>query len=202
MKIAEIAKKLNKSKMTIWNYMNAGKLRYYQDVPRGNRYMVWNEVLEDLGLTVKQKDKITVAYCRVSTVAQKQDLEYQKQLLEGYCTSRGYQFIVIQDIGSGINYNKQGLKKLIQLIHENRINRIVLTYKDRLLRFGNEILFEFCQCNNIEIEIINQTQEHSKENELVDDVLQIITVFAARLYGSRSHKNKNIIKENKKLWIS
>ena len=202
LKISQIAKKLNKSNMTIWNYMKSGKLRFHQDVKRGNRYMYWSEVLEDLGITPKKEEKISIAYCRVSTKDQVNDLEYQKKLLEQYCFSKGYKFKIIQDIGSGINYNKKGLKELIQLIVEDKISNIILTYKDRLLRFGNEIIFELCKLKNINIEIINQTNEISKEQELVEDVLQIITVFSSRLYGSRSHKNKNIVNENKKLWNS
>lgn len=200
LKVSEIAKKLNKTTMTIWNYMKSGKLRYHQNFPKSNRYFLWNEVLEDLGIETPSEQKITIAYCRVSTHGQLNDLQYQKQLLEQYCSKKGYSFIVIEDVGSGINYNKKGLVDLIKSINDGKINRIVLTHKDRLLRFGNEVIFQFCKLKNIEIEIINQTENISKEEELVKDVLQIITVFSSKLYGQRSHKNKQIVEQNKKLW--
>ena len=92
------------------------------------------------------------------------------------------------------------MKELINLISENKINKIVLTHKDRLLRFGNEIIYEFCKLKNIDIEIINQSEKENKEEELVKDILQIITVFSSKLYGQRSHKNKQIIEQNKILW--
>jgi len=200
LKISQIANRLNKTKMTIWNYMSSGKLRFHQDYPGSNRYMYWNEVLEDLGIEIPKDEKLTIGYCRVSTFDQKRDLEYQKQVVEQYCSTKGYNFKIIEDIGSGINYNKKGLKELINLISENKINKIVLTHKDRLLRFGNEIIYEFCKLKNIDIEIINQSEKENKEEELVKDILQIITVFSSKLYGQRSHKNKQIIEQNKILW--
>lgn len=145
-------------------------------------------------------DKLTIGYCRISTNGQKNDLERQINAVSLYCVSNGYQFKIIHDIGSGLNFNKKGLKELINLIERKEIERIVLNYKDRLMRFGFEIFEELCKSNNVKIEIINQTEEKTYEEELVEDVLTIITVFSAKLYGSRSHKNKQIIQENEKLF--
>ena len=200
LKVSQLAKKLNKTTMTIWNYMSQKKLRFHQDFPRANRYFLCHEVLEDLGIETPKENKIVIGYCRVSTQDQKQDLVYQRQLVEQYCSSKGYNHKIIEDIGSGINYTKKGLKELIKLISDNQISRIVIVHKDRLLRFGNEIIFELCKLKDIEVEIINQSENESKEEELVKDVLQVITVFSSRLYGQRSHKNKQILEENKKLW--
>ena len=80
LKVSQIAERLNKTRMTIWNYMNSGKLRFHQDFPNSNRYMYWNEVLEDLGIEIPKAKKITIGYCRVSTLDQKNDLKYQKQV--------------------------------------------------------------------------------------------------------------------------
>jgi len=92
---------------------------------------------------------------------------------------------VIQDLGSGMNYQKKGLKALIQLILERKISRLVLAHKDRLLRFGAELIFAICEAKQIEFVLINKGDEIFFEEELARDVLEIITVFAARLYGSR-----------------
>ena len=146
------------------------------------------------------ESKIVCGYCRVSTVGQKDDLSRQQQIIESYCASKGYNFKIISDIGSGLNYNKKGLIELIKLVLDKKITKIVINYKDRLIRFGFEIFKEICDHNDVEIEIINHTENATYETELVDDVLSLITVFSSKLYGSRSHKNKKVIEENKKLF--
>jgi predicted site-specific integrase-resolvase len=104
---------------------------------------------------------------------------------------------VIADLGSGMNYRKKGLKKLLEGIIEGEIGRLVLTHKDRLLRFGAELVFSICEEKEVEVVLINQGDEPSFEEELAHDVLEIITVFSARLYGSRSRKNKKLIGDMK-----
>jgi putative resolvase len=125
-------------------------------------------------------------------------LERQKKLLELYCSSNGWDFELISDLGSGINYNKKGLKKLINLILDDNIGRIVLTHKDRLLRFGAELIFSICEAKEIEIVIINKGEDATFEEDLAKDVLEIITVFNTRLYGARSLKNKKLLEEMEK----
>ncbi|MBQ8997598.1 MAG: IS607 family transposase, partial [Clostridium sp.] len=107
---------------------------------------------------------------------------------------------VLKDIGSGLNYNKKGLIELIRLIETNQIDRLIINYKDRLLRFGSEIIFEMCKWHNVEVVIVSEDESKTYEEELVDDVLSIITVFSAKLYGSRSHKNKVVVEKNKELF--
>ena len=141
----------------------------------------------------KMVDRPTIAYARVSSHDQKEDLQRQVHMLEIYCSAKGWSFSVIKDLGSGMNYNKRGLKQLLEQIMNSQIGRLVLTHKDRLLRFGAELVFSLCAVKNVEVVIINQGDEPSFEEELAKDVLEIITVFSARLYGSRSHKNKQLI---------
>ena len=132
----------------------------------------------------------TIAYARVSSHDQKEDLERQKKVLELYCTSQGWQFEILSDLGSGMNYQKKGLKKLINEILSEQIGRLVLTHKDRLLRFGAELIFSICAAKEVEVVLINKSDNSSFEEYLAKDVLEIITVFSARLYGSRSKKNQ------------
>lgn len=148
----------------------------------------------------KSCEKVTAIYARVSTPSRKNDLDMQKQVLQLYCASKGWKYKVIEDIGSGLNYNRKGLLELIKLIETHAIERIVLNYKDRLLRFGSEIIFEICKYHNIEVVILTENEEKSYEEELVQDVLSVITVFSEKLYGSRSHKNKAIVNGAKKLF--
>lgn len=92
-----------------------------------------------------------------------------------------------------MNYHKKGLKKLLDDILDSKIDRLVLTHKDRLLRFGAELIFALCEARQVEVIIINQGENLADEEELAQDVLEIITVFSVRLYGSRSKKNKKLI---------
>ena len=134
----------------------------------------------------------TVAYARVSSHDQREDLRRQEEMLEMYCASHGWSYEVIRDLGSGMNYHKQGLRELLRRILQREISRIVLTHKDRLLRFGAELVFELCELHDIEVVLIDQGTESSFETELAEDVLEIMTVFSAKLYGSRSHKNQKL----------
>jgi predicted site-specific integrase-resolvase len=135
----------------------------------------------------------TIAYARVSSHHQKEDLVRQQQVLEMYCANQCWTFELISDLGSGMNYKKKGLNKLLEAIMNNEIGRLVLTHEDRLLRFGAELVFALCEAKNVEIVILNQGENLSFEEELAQDVLEIITVFSARLYGSRSKKNQKLI---------
>lgn len=148
---------------------------------------------------VKPENHLTLAYARVSSHDQKEDLIRQEQMLEMFCGSHGWQFEIISDLGSGMNYHKPGLKKLFQRILDENIRRLVITHKDRLLRFGAELIFMLCEMKEIEVVIINQGNETSFEEELAQDVLEIITVFSAKLYGSRSHKNKLLMESLRKV---
>lgn len=135
----------------------------------------------------------TVAYARVSSHDQQAELERQKRVLELYCASHGWAFDMIADLGSGMNYRKKGLKRLLDGIVEDEVGRLVLTHKDRLLRFGAELVFAVCEARGVEVVIINQGAETSFEEDLASDVLEIVTVFSARLYGSRSRKNQKLL---------
>ena len=108
--------------------------------------------------------------------------------------ARGYQFDIIQDIGSGINYNKKGLNQLMNRIVNGEIDKIVILHKDRLVRFGYELIENLCDKYDTEIEIIDHT-EKTEEQELVEDLIQIVTVFSCQLQGKRANKAKKMIKE-------
>ena len=199
--ISKASKELGVSIDTLRRWEKEGRITS-ERTPGGHR----RYDLEKLRQTVegeskgKDEDKVTVIYARVSTPNKKDDLKSQIEKLELYCASKGWKYKVIQDIGSGLNYNNKGLLELIKLIETDQIERIVIYYKDRLLRFGSEIVFEICKYHNVEVVILNEDEDRTYEEELVEDVLSIITVFSAKLYGSRSHKNKKIVREAKKLF--
>jgi len=188
-KIGEAAKLLGVSVQTLRKWERTGELSPDRKSQGGTRYYDMDRLLGQR----KIETDLTIAYARVSSHDQKDDLKRQAQRLESYCTAKGWSFEVIQDLGSGMNYRKRGLKRLLDLILDRRISRLVLTHKDRLLRFGAELVFTLCEARQVEVVIINQGEDVSFEEELAQDVLEIITVFSARLYGSRSHKNRKLV---------
>ena len=139
------------------------------------------------------EEPLTVCYARVSSHDQKADLDRQQAALEAYCATKGWRTRVIRDLGSGMNYRKKGLQELLELILHRRFERLVITHQDRLLRFGAELVFRLCELQGIEIVIVHQGEQPSFEEELAQDVLEIITVFSARLYGSGSHQSKQLL---------
>lgn len=189
--IGKAAVILGVSKATIRRWEKDGKISS-ERTPHGHRRYDENTIK---GIIPKRHDdgKNTIGYARVSSNDQKEDLVRQASLLESYCAAQGWKYEIIQDLGSGLNYNKKGLKKIIKLICSRDVKRLVLTHKDRLLRFGAKLIFSLCEEFNVEIVIINASLTSSFEEELVQDVLEIITVFSARLYGSRSRKNKKLL---------
>ena len=194
-KIGKAAETLGVSIQTLRRWETLGTISPERRTSGGTRYYDLDKLLGIKNLS----NDFTIAYARVSSHDQKQDLIRQAQLLSSYCLSHGWTHEVIQDLGSGMNYYKKGLKRLLDLILEGKIGRLVLTHKDRLLRFGAELIFTLCQARQVEVIIINQGDDVSFEEELAKDVLEIITVFSARLYGARSHKNKKLVEAAKLL---
>ncbi len=189
--IQEAADLLGVSTNTLRRWEAEGKITSERTVGGHRRYQV-----SDL-LNHKSDARLTIAYARVSSRDQKTDLERQIMMLEVYCAKHGWSYEIISDLGSGMNYRKKGLIKLLKLITTYQVERLVLSHKDRLLRFGAELIFSLCEQFGVEVIIINRSQDSSFEEDLANDVLEIITVFSARLYGSRSHKNKQIVQELK-----
>ena len=196
--IKDAASHLGVTTQTLREWERKGKIKC-ERTPGGHRRYDENELIRLSGRKVI-KERVTAIYVRVSTSSRKDDLERQKEVLLPYCAAKGWENIIIEDIGSGLNCSKKGLLELIELIETNRIARLVLNYQDRLLRFGNEIIFEMCKFHDVEVVIVTETEAKTYEEELVEDVLSVITVFSAKLYGSRSHKNQKVIEENKKLF--
>jgi predicted site-specific integrase-resolvase len=131
----------------------------------------------------------------VPTNGQKDDFVRQVALLEHFCAAQGWTYEVIADIGSGLNYHKRGLRRLIARICSGEVGRLVLAHKDRLLRFGAELVFSLCEHFGTEVVIINASEEPSFDEDLAQDVIEIVTVFSAWLYGSRSHKNRQVMEQ-------
>jgi putative resolvase len=199
--VKEVANILGVTPQTVRRWEKEGRLIPDSRTKGGQRRYNATQ-LQPAQLQSIQGKKITIAYARVSSHDQKTDLERQCSLLELYCAKHGWSFEIISDLGSGMNYQKRGLKKLLSAVLEGTVKRLVLTHKDRLLRFGAERVFSLCELKGVEIVIINQGSVPSFEEELAQDVLEIITVFSARLYGSRSRKNKQLMDSLKQVVVT
>ena len=191
--IGQAAKELGVSIPTLRRWEAEGKIQA-ERTPKGHRRYDLAQLHGLKPYETSKTNRPTVCYARVSSHDQKENLVRQVALLETFCAANGWTYEIVQDLGSGLNYNKRGLQQLIKRICSGTVGRLVLTNKDRLLRFGSELIFSLCEAYNTEVVIINQGEQPlSLEEELAKDVLEIITVFSARLYGSRSHKNRKLV---------
>jgi predicted site-specific integrase-resolvase len=152
---------------TLRNWDKSGKLKPHHTSPNGYRYYSEDSLNQLLNKPVAKTGKV-VGYCRVSSPKQKDDLERQIENMQMYLLAQGKPFEIISDIGSGINYKRKGLQELIKGMANRSINKVIVLYKDRLTRFGYE---------------------------LVEDLVQIVTVFSCKLQGKRANKAKKLIKE-------
>ena len=193
--IGDFSKTIGKTVQTVRNWDKTGYLKPHHISAGGHRYYSQEQVNVILGIqNPTDREKITIGYCRVSSPKQKDDLERQVENMKTYLLSRGTPFEIITDIGSGINYNKKGLNQLLDKVLAYEVDTVVVLYKDRLLRFGYELLDNLFQKFGTSIEIVDATPKTDNQ-ELVEDLIQIITVFSCRLQGRRANKAKKMITE-------
>lgn len=193
MTISEAANYLGVTPTTLRRWEKEGRLSPYNRTRGGQRRYDIAQLGANIPISQIKDIRKTIAYARVSSREQKNDLERQEKVLQMYCASQGWTYELMSDLGSGMNYQKKGLKKLLNDILSDKISRLVITHKDRLLRFGAELVFSICEAKKVQVIILNQGEDTCFEEDLAKDVLEIITVFSARLYGSRSHKNKKLL---------
>jgi predicted site-specific integrase-resolvase len=150
-----------------------------------------NKACENLD-ELDTKDKINICYVRVSSNGQKDELERQKEQM----VNKYPNHVLIEDIGSGLNLNKRGIKKIIKLAINGKVNELVVAYKDRLTRFGFELIEELItEYSNGKIIILNETEKIEPEEELVKDMMAIMNVYVAKMNGLRKYK---LNQDNKK----
>ena len=186
-RLNEMAKRLNVSVKTLQRWDREGIL-IAKRTPTDRRYYTEDQYLEYIGSSTKSKRK-TIAYVRVSSANQKDDLRNQITFIRNYVNAKGEILDdVIEDIGSGLNYNRKHWNDLLlNQISKGEIEKIYITYKDRFVRFGFDWFERFCNHYNCEIVVINNP-DTSPQKELVDDLISIIHVFSRRIYGLRKYK--------------
>ena len=186
-RLNEMAKRLNVSVKTLQRWDREGIL-VAKRTPTDRRYYTEDQYLEYIGSSTKSKRK-TIAYVRVSSTNQKDDLRSQITFIRNYVNAKGEILDdVIEDIGSGLNYNRKHWNDLLlDQIPKGEIEKIYITYKDRFVRFGFDWFERFCNHYNCEIVVINNP-DTSPQKELIDDLISIIHVFSCRIYGLRKYK--------------
>jgi putative resolvase len=169
---------------TIQNWDNDNKIRC-ERTPYGRRIIPESEIKRLQG---ERNIRNVVLYARVSTYEQKKDMERQIDFLKMNYPND----IIYKDIGSGMNFKRKDFIKLMKEVKSERVSKIVIVHKDRLVRFGFDFIEEFCSWYGTNIEVLEE-KEISKQDELVKDMIAIITSFSSKLYGMRSYKQKKIV---------
>ncbi len=189
-----VSQMLGVTAQTLRNWDREGKLKPSYVKSNGYRYYSEDSILSYTQERKTKKSLNVIGYARVSSKKQLDDLERQVNNLKSYLDSKYNDYEIITDIGSGINYTKPGLKKLIEKINRKEVDLIVVLYKDRLLRFGFELIEYFAELNNVKIEVLDKI-DNNQDQELVEDLVQIVTVFSCKIQGKRKAKTKELIDE-------
>jgi len=201
LKPSEVCRLLNISYVTLRKWIKEGKIRYV--VSPSGRYLFPRSEIDRI---LKQREKVeqkeirAVIYARVSSAKQRDqgDLDRQVEFLKRYAEERGYRIVdVITDVGSGLKEDRRGLKKLLRLVTSRKIDVVLVTYRDRLTRFGFRYLEYFFRQFCVRIEEVMKEEKEPLE-ELVEDFVEIIVSFAGKIYGRRSKKIKQLIELNRR----
>jgi putative resolvase len=183
----QFGKLIGKSVNTLQKWDRKGILPAFRS-PTNRRYYTHEQYLQYRGLISSEQGRVIV-YARVATPSQKKDLALQQEALRAYCLAQGIKVDQwVEDIGSALNYKRKGFNQVIEQIELGHVKRLVMGYQDRLVRFGYEWFEAFCERHGTEILVMNG-ESFSPEEELVSDLLAIVTVFSARLHGLRAHTN-------------
>jgi predicted site-specific integrase-resolvase len=185
--ITEASKILNRTVTRLQQLDREKKLIAYRTITN-RRYYTESQLLQFKGLSQTIENKKIYVYARVSSNTQKPDLINQKQILTDYVNLNNYKNVEFyEEIGGGLNFNRKIFNKIIIDIQLNKVSKLIIAHKDRLCRFGFDLIKNISNSNNCEIEILDN-QKLSPENEMVNDLMTIIHCFSSRLYGLRNYK--------------
>ncbi len=183
----EFGKLIGRTTQTLQRWDRQGILKAHR-TPTNRRYYTHDQYLQVIGQ--KATEQKIVAYCRVSSAGQKNDLASQKAALEQFCIAAGKPVAVwLEDIGSGLNYKRKHFVALMEMVERGEVSEIVIAHKDRLVRFGYEWFEKFCQDHGTTLTVMN-AETLSPEEEMTQDLLSIIHCFSSRLYGLRKYKKQ------------
>ncbi|HYL43154.1 MAG TPA: IS607 family transposase [Ktedonobacteraceae bacterium] len=190
LRLSVAAHELGLHPMTVRRWIKAGRI---QVIPVGREARIPRSEVERL--VGKIDGRLLVLYGRVSGHGQKDDLDVQLQRLQAWAeTSRkGVETLVLSDIGSGLKASRRQLQRLLKLVCEDKVGEVAITYEDRLTRFGQEYLETLFACFGVTLTVLEPGESKTPEQELTDDLLALIASLSERLYGMRSHKQKELL---------
>jgi len=194
--LKEASKILGVTVKTLQNWDKQGKIRVVRTVG-GRRRIPESEIKRILGI---QEERKIIGYARVSSRTQKDDLNRQVQTIKEFAKEKGWDIEILKDIGSGLNEKRKNYQKLLKMVTNKEVSKVIITYPDRLTRFGFETLKTLFQAFGTEIIVINGELQKEPREELIEDLITIISHFAGKLYGMRSHKYKEVVKNAKQLF--
>lgn len=191
LRVGKAAHELGLHPLTVRKWIKAGKI---QAIRVGNEARVPRSEIERLA--GKTQGRLIVLYGRVSGQGQKSDLETQLERLQVWAKHErsGRQTLVLSDIGSGLSATRRYLQQLLKLVREDQVSEIAVTSPDRLTRFGQEYLQALFDSFGVTLTVLDPGEDKSAEQELTDDLLALLASFSGRLYGMRSHKQKELLK--------
>jgi len=192
LKTGEVARRLKVHPLTVFRWIHSGKIRAEQNVA-GTWHVSESEIGRLLGLQPPAKSKRAILYARVSSHEQKPHLQSQLQRLQKHATQRGYEIVkTYAEVASGLNENRRKLTSAYNMLRDKKADLILVEFKDRLSRFGFNYLTQLAQSVGATVEVVNGDVKKDAMQELVEDMISIVTIFSARLYGLRSRRFKAV----------
>jgi putative resolvase len=190
LRLSVAAHELGLHPITVRRWIKAGRI---QVIPVGREMRIPRTEVERL--VGKVDGRLLVLYGRVSGHGQKDDLDIQLQRLQAWAATerRGVETLVLSDIGSGLKASRRQLQRLLKLVCEDKVGEVAMTYEDRLTRLGQEYLETVFACFGVTLTVLEPGESKTPEQELTDDLLALIASFSGRLYGMRSHKQKELV---------
>ena len=191
-KLSVFAKLIGVSRSAVIKWIREGKVRA---VNIHGRWYIPESELERLIKGFYTGVKRIAIYARVSGNTQKDDLERQISSLEDYVKKHFPQaeYMVVKDIASGLKEDRRGLRRLIEMARKRQIDAVLVAYKDRLTRFGFTYLRELFEAYGVKVIVVFHEKPKDYYQELVEDLIAIVTSFAGRIYGKRSRKYKRVV---------
>lgn len=190
----QFREKLHITNQTLYNWRNSGLVKFQKFNSKYFLYDVDSVILPEKLI----ENKINIVYSRVSNTKQKEDLKRQSDLIREFVIKNGYICdLIIEDIASGMNEERIGFSKLMELVFQNKVSKIFISYKDRLVRFGFKYFEKIFKHFGTEIIVLNSTKEEDFQQELTEDLISIIHHFSMKLYSNR-RKVLNKLKEQLK----
>lgn len=200
--LREACKRLGIHPNTLRKWDRQGKIRVVRTVG-GRRRIPESEVERLMGIVKPDVSRKVVIYCRFSSHDKKQrdNLDRQEQSLLKYAKAKGYDVVaVLRDVASGLNENRKSLNKLFDIVEKKEIGVVIVGSKDRLTRFGFRYLERYFMSHGVRIEVVNGEESKDTYQELVEDLIALVSSFACKLYGQRSLKYKKVVNSVKHLF--